>query len=246
MFSLIGLLWPSYLAQWAGFIFVVAVCWRFLARTHVQFPFKWKSAFVVATGFWLCFVTNSLVNYYQSGVINAAVGEARSQQQASQGQQQAAPTDPNQLKSNFLADVDTLAQNPAQLTPEIKQKLFTVYAPLFPNGKTDVDTAFKAVDLVYQCQRYFWEDAMASYKAKVVIKSDARKDCEKLSGAFFNRERLLSAEVVKRNDDLIKAFSERKRVPASDGKEVEFNESNIRQSLDAQVKASENLQRIFR
>jgi hypothetical protein len=244
MTALLGLLWPSYLAQWVGFFAIVCGAWFFLAKSHAGFAFKLKSAFIVATGFWLCFVTNSLVGYYQSGVLNSVMNEQRAQQQA-----QTQPTDPKnpqQLKSNFLADVDSLAQNPAQLTPEIKQKLWTVYGPLFPKGDEDKVAAFKAVSLVYQCQRYFWEDAMASYKAKVIVKSDARKDCEKLSGAFFNREKLLPTEVVKRNDDLIKAFSERKRVPASDGKEIEFNESNIRQSLDAQVKATENLERIFK
>jgi hypothetical protein len=241
MLSLLQLLWPSFLVQFIGFFTIVCVGWFFLSRFQRDFRFNYKSVLVTSTGLWLVFVCNSLVGYYQSGLINSAVADARQTQQGAEQQ----PVTEAQLKQSFLNDVDTLVQNPQQITPELKQKLFTAYSKLFPNGKTDLENTYKAVNSVYQCQRLFWEDAMASYKSKKAIKSDERKECEGVAGSFFNREKLLPPEVVKRNDDLIKTFSERKRLPASDGKEIEFKEAEIRQSLDAQAKAAENLKKIF-
>lgn len=115
----------------------------------------------------------------------------------------ALPSDPTELKSSFLRTIEAVVAEPIELPASARETLFRDYAALFPGGKTDQDEYGKAVIGAYECQRLFFEDAIASKKARKPIKSPARAECEKQTGAFFNREFLIPAEVAANNSKLI-------------------------------------------
>ena len=257
---------PSFVGFWAFLACLGVGAWYGFTRIYTTYAFKWHGPVIAATVVSVFMGTSTFLTVYQNTVINAyqqklnqdaqAAQQQQTQQQEALARQQAAtqqqqaqaqqPVDPAlQLKANFLATVESLVQNPTAINTENKKKLFTEYATLFPK-KSDREAAGKAVSKVYNCQRLFWEDAMASYKAHQVVKSDARKECETMAGTFFNREKLLPDEVIKSNEATISVFAERKRIPAADGKSsVEVNETMLRNALDAQVKATDAIKKIF-
>jgi hypothetical protein len=244
----IKLLLPSVFVHWVLLVAVATGAWYAWTRVY-KHHFKWQGPVIVATLVAVYSFTNTVFGLYQNGVLVAFQQNVQAQLQQAARQQQAqqqGPTDPVlQMKSQFLRNVEALVQNPQAITDENKKKLFNDFGKLFPSKK-DKELAKKAVAQVYDCQKYFWEDAMSSFKAKQAVKSDARKDCEKMSGNFFNREKLLPAEVVKNNDETIAGFAARKRVPASDGKStVEVSENMLRDALESQARATENVRKIF-
>jgi hypothetical protein len=164
-----------------------------------------------------------------------------------EAQAQKAPVDPKvQMKIDFLKNVEALITSPDQINDENKKKLFSVFGSLFPKGEADKKTFAQNISAAYECQLHFWEDALASYRQKKTIKSDIRKTCEAQSGAFFERERLISVEASKSNEKTLEEIATRKkRVPAADGKEVEITETMLKDALDSQVKNLYNIKRIF-
>jgi hypothetical protein len=237
---------PSFFGYWVFMVVLASATWYGWTKIYTNVHFKWHAPVLVATTAAFYLMASTLIGFYQNNALFAYQQKMQATQQAAAQQQKDANVDPaTKAKGDFLKIVEQLMGAPDQITPENKQKLFTQYASLFPNGNTDRQIYEKEILAVYNCQRYFWEDAMASYKAKKTVKSDSRKECETLPGQFFNREKLVTAETAKANDQTISRLSAHKRLPASDGKEVEVNEKMLRNALDAQVKAIDAIKKIF-
>ncbi len=239
---------PTFLGYWVFMVILASATWYGWTKIYTQYQFKWEAPVIVATATVFYMMASTVIGYYQN---NALLGyqqqvQAAKQQGGQQAQGQGAPVDPAlKAKSDFLKIVEQFIAAPDQITPENKQKFFQQFSGLFPNGAADKKRYEKEILSVYDCQRFFWEDAVASYKSKTAIKSDARKECETASGAFYNREKLVPAESAKANDDTIKNLAAHKRLPASDGKELEVNEKMLNTTLEAQVKAVSAIKKIF-
>ncbi|MDZ4675918.1 MAG: hypothetical protein SGI74_00270 [Oligoflexia bacterium] len=249
MWEQFKILLPSIVGHWVVLVVLATGGWFLFTKFYKHFAFKWELPVLVATVVHLFMTANLFVNLYQNGVMFAyqqAVQQAQAQARNQQQPQQQQNVDPaTQMKANFLTSVESLVQDPAQINDENKAKLFGAFKELFADKKARAEYA-KSISDVYQCQLHFWEDALASFNAKQPTKSDARKGCEKKSGAFFGREKLITLESSKNNDQTIAELAARtKRVPASDGKQVEVTEGMVREALDAQIKATYNLKKIF-
>lgn len=246
-FTKVWLLAPSFLVYWLVLTAASVGAWYFWTRLHRTYTFKWQSPALAAFALTFYAFATAALNIHHNGLL---VGYHQAQTQAAAQAQQAAPTNTQpidpvvQLKNEFLRAIEQLANDPSQITEENLKKFDAAFAPLF---KTDADRAkvYGSVKKYYDCQRYFWEDAMASYKAKTIVKSDSRKDCEKEDGTFFEREKLFTADMIKSNETAISNMAARKRVPASDGKDIELTEEMIRQSLDTQVGLSKAVRKLL-
>ncbi len=232
----IQVLLTSFVGYWLGLTVMACAGWYAWTRLHPGMLFKWQAPVLVASLFSFYGIFSTTMSIYQNSRLIMLQEQIRAAQTAADPKTQAqaqAQVDPViQMKTNFLKSVEQLISNPTAITAETKNKLKTEYASLF---KTDEErkNSYLTVQRFYECQRYFWEDAFAAFKSKVTVKSGDRKACEKEPGGFFQRENLMSAEIVKSNDDIILKLAERKRIPSSDGKELEVNEKMLRETLDA-------------
>lgn len=242
LWTQIKLLLPSFAGYWIFLICLASLTWYVWTRVYTHWVFRWQGPFLVATVFSFSVWGHTLLNMYQNGVL--ATFQQNVQAAAQQANQK--PVDVAlQMKDQFLKNVEYLIQNPDQITPENKKKLFDGFAQLFPKGRTDREMAAGQIEGVYKCQRYFWEDALATYKAKKVVKSDATEECGTLSGTFFNRPKLVSQDAVKANDETLANLAKHKRLPTSDGKDVEVTEKMLRDAVENQIKAAQAARRIF-
>lgn len=237
----VKVLLPSFMGYWFALCVLACCVWYGFTRAYRQFAFKWQVPvlFATAVSFYMC--VNTVTALYQNSLLQSHQ-QAMAPASAAKNVAQADPG--TQLKQNFLNTVEKMIQNPGSITPEAKKKLFTEHAALFKDKNTR-GIFQKAVSDVYHCERVFWEDAFASFKAKQVVKSDSRKECETASGAFFNREKLLPGETVKQKEATIASFAARKRVPASDGKQIEVNEAMLRDAVEGQNKNLDTIKKIF-
>jgi hypothetical protein len=241
-------LWPSIAGHWVFLTFLATFGWYGFTRFHKNYLFKWQGPVIAATVVHFFMTANLFINIYQSNALYAhqQIIQKNNQEQQAQNQPQNNNVDPaTQMKADFLVTLDRLMQNPAQINAENKQKLFTAFKELFPDRNARDDYA-KHIGEAYQCQLHFWQDALASYKAKKPIKSAERKACEKKPGGFFNREKLLTDETIQNNDQTVAELAaHNKRVPASDGKEIVVTEAMVHQALESQIQAVANLKKIF-
>lgn len=238
------ILFPSFAGHWVLTVALAMLAWYGWTRVYRQFTFRWEGPMMIGTALSIYVSAGQLFGLYGSALVQTFI--AQNTPQSQQGAQQSAPMDPMlQLKVGFIEKVRDMIQNPNKITPESKKELFASSAKLFPNGKKDQDLYAKSIQEVYSCQRLFWEDALASFKAKQPIKSDERTQCEARAGTFFNREKLVPTEDVKAREETLAAVAARKRMPASDGKTVELNEQMLRDAMDAQARALTTIQKIF-
>ncbi|MCC6276715.1 MAG: hypothetical protein IT289_02225 [Oligoflexia bacterium] len=239
---------PTFIAQWLFLVALACGAWFAWTVMYPKYQFKLGAPLLIASTLAIYSIGNTVVSLYQNyrlGTVRAESEMAANSQQGAQGAQ--APVDPVvQLKADFLKNLEALVRNPDQITDENKKKLFGAFGKLFPSGKADRQVALAAAQDAYDCQLKFWEDALASFKEKKAVKSQARKECETKSGAFFNREKLITSEAVKNNDQTIAEIAQRKkRVPAADGKEVDVTEAMLRDAVDEQVRLIYNLKKVF-
>ncbi len=242
----------SYSIYWLFLVTIGSLGWFFFTRLYPRFGFRWQAPVLAASVLCLYLMgTQGMTLYHNSVVVNAYrqdmqtgnVSETSGRGTASIPD--AKPLEPLlQKRAEFLKTVEELIQNPIQLTSDKKKKVFADYGDLFKSASDKMEAA-KAIADVYKCQKFFWEDALASFHAKRPIKSEARKDCETLSGAYFNRDKLLPANLVTNNDQALKSLAERKPIPGEDGKVVEVNEKMLRDALDAQAKAIDTVGKLF-
>lgn len=235
-------LWPSYAVFWIISICLAAGFWFALTKLYSQIKFKPLTPVLFGT-FLTCFAyANTFLGIYNSQLMYTAQQEQQKSQGADkQAQSQMDPV--LKAKSEFLSKVEGVIQS-GSVTKEVKAKLLKEFAQAFTD-KSQRDTAVSSIKKVFSCQRILWEDALASYKAKQVIKSDSRIACEKASGDFFNREKLFTEDTLKAHTQIIKNIAERRRIPASDGKETELSEDMVRNEMEAQSNALKVLNQIF-
>ena len=233
------LLFPSFLLH----LILTTAAAAGVAYAAIRFKPEWRIpwALPVAIGamYSLYSCAGTLISLHQNELL---VRSAQAQRADVEGQK----LDPKmQLKQDFLRTVDDLAGAPDKINEGLLKQLFEKAGPLFPNGATDREQYAKAVLDVYTCQQVLYEDALASFKFKKGVKSEDRERCEKADGRFFNRERLVPAEVATQNAQLIDTIAARKPLDGPEGKKVELTEAMIRGSLEGQIKKSEAVRRIF-
>lgn len=242
--SNLRVLFPSFIGYFVVMGVVCSAAWYAWTRVYTNYVFRWEGPVICAACATMFMMANTMTGIAQNNAMYLHQQKMQAQaQQAQPGQPQVDPA--LQAKSDFLKIVESLISNPDQITPDIKKKLFAQYGNLFPNGKKDMKVYETAVSQVYSCQRYFWEDALASFKSHKAVVSESRKACEKMPGTFFNRDKLVPVETAKSNDDTVAKLAQHKRLPASDGKEVEVTEDMLRNALDAQVKALDAIKKVF-
>jgi hypothetical protein len=239
MMNAISLLWTSFAVSWVVLCALCLVTYFVWTRFYPAYTFKWQGPVLVATFFSFFSTHNTLLNIYQNGTIAGYQQAVAAAQQQAQGQQNLSP------KERLLKDLEAVANSQGPVSKELKAQFETIYKDMFKSEK-DKKAAYGDILAFYDCQKYFWEDALSAFNSQKTVKSDARKECETKAGGFFEREKLFTAEMVKNNDNTIALFASRKRIPASDGKEMEVNEKMLRQTLDAQSKAVANLQALLK
>jgi len=236
---------PSFVFHWFALTALAVAAWYFWTMLYKNYRFNWKAPFLVATTFWGYLVLTSSVTMYQNGQLYAVQQQmAQAQQAMAQGQpgqssqSSTLPDDPVlRMKAEFLKSVEQVIRNPDSATPDYKKKVFADFKDLIPKEKSARVVFSKPVLDLISCQRTFWEDAMASYKAKKVVKSEDLTACEKESGSFFGRQTLLPPEAVKHNDEMLEKISKHEPITGPDGKSVELKEDMLRDAYDSEAKA---------
>lgn len=237
------LLLPAYGTFWVFTFLLSAGFWYGWTQVFQKTAFKWQVPGLISAFVSLTFCSYNFLTIYNGNTLFMAQQQA--QQAAQQNNKAQENLDPAlKAKADFLATVEKFLADPKSFTPDAKKNAFKNFAALFPNKEAKL--AYKdAIASVYKCQRTFWEDALASYKTNKMVKSDSRKQCENMSGAFFNREKMLPEEAVKNNDKLIEDIAGHKRLPASDGKTMELTEKMVQDAVDTQVSALNMINKIF-
>lgn len=240
----VKILVPSFILHSAFLIILSTIIWYGFTRVHKKLPFRWEAPFLFGLFVGLFFALNTSMNLYQNQVI--VEFQRVSQQQSTEPVKTSSnkKIDPAlQMKIDFLQAVNAMIQDPQTITEDNKKQLFSRFNSLFPNKNKERKEFERQIASVYKCQRFFWEDAMTTFKAKKVIKSDDRKSCEEMKGSFFGRKLLIPEQTQKANSQILNQLSNGKRVPASGGKDID--EARMREFLDIQVRAVNNIKRIF-
>jgi hypothetical protein len=256
-------LMPSFVVYWFALSALALGAWYYWTRIYPNFKFGWKAPLLVASTFWAYTTLTSAVAIYQNGEIYAVQQQMKAQSQAQgqpgqppppgqpgqpgQAQQSSvAPEDPMmKMKGEFLKSVEMVIRNPETNTPEFKKKVFADFKDLIPKDKAARAEFAKPLLNLINCQRYFWEDALASYKSKKVIKSESRVACENLDGAFFGRKTLVPPEGIARNEEMLNKFAKHEQVPGPDGKPVDVKEDLLREAYDAESRAHSNVKALL-
>ncbi|MCM2282469.1 MAG: hypothetical protein NDI61_11565, partial [Bdellovibrionaceae bacterium] len=189
---------PSLLTHLAFTLALSAGLWFALKKT-----FTIKIPFLAALAIGATFSIYNSAGYMWSLAQNRqliALEASQSAGTASQAQQKLSPVE---LKNKFLQTVEALVGQPRELTTDIKLALFNEFSSLFPEGDKDRAAYGKAIMRIYECQKFLFEDALASKKYGKLMKSKDREACESEDGSFFQRERLIPPEIAANNTKLI-------------------------------------------
>lgn len=125
-----------------------------------------------------------------------------------------APT-PAELKNEFLNLVDGVINQGQTLNANARTQILERFGPLFPRGSADLAEYRANVAQVYECQRAFFADALETVKKKTVEKSAARSKCEKYSGAFFGRAKLLPETTIENHKKFMEGLLKKENRPAT-------------------------------
>lgn len=227
---------PSYFGYWIFLTAFFMGAWYTWTKYVKATAFSWKFPVLASTVLTIYSMASLQLGIYQTTALSQLQQKLIAEQKAN---------DPVQLKADFLKIVENVVATPDKITPELKQKFFTDYAKLFPNGPQDKLLYEQSVGAFFDCHKVFWEDALASFKTKKVTKSEGRLACEKLGGAFFGREKLFTMETLKNDDNMIESLASHKRLPTSDGKTIEPTEAMLQAALDVQVKSVQGVKKLF-
>lgn len=154
------------------------------------------------------------------------------------------PEEALKLKNEFLSSLEKFVAQPNQITPQNRNELFNRYAVLFPNPQNDLNIYFSNIAKFYDCQQFFYEDALQAMKTKKIAKSEKRKECHSADGSFFNRKNLIPEVQAKADDEAIESLAKGKKI-VRDGKEVTVTEGLLQQQIAAQQKNKEVLRALF-
>lgn len=242
------ILFPSFMFYWFMLVALATVCWWGITKVYHHFHFRWEAPAIVGTCFSFYMIGTTLVGYYQNQVVANYRDQqvaANNQTQQNQPQQKLDPA--NQLKANFLNGLAGIVNAPEKATPEAKDKLFKEYAELFKDPAAKEEYV-KNIGAVLECDKFFWEDAFASFKSGKAIRSDSRKDCENAEGKFFLREKLMMPEDLKARENTLQKLLTDKRLPASQNSNdtVVVNEKMLRDRIEAEGKKIETLKKLFK
>ncbi|MBX9768234.1 MAG: hypothetical protein K2X47_13250 [Bdellovibrionales bacterium] len=239
----VKILWAPFFFHLFFFTTLFFASWFLVTRFYRHWTFHWQVP--VGLGFLFSFGVfgNTMITAYQNKLAyDAQPKQADQASTQAQGQQQpAAPSQEEQAKiqakQEFLKAIDALVQNPTLVTPDTKNQLFQKYAPILGADEKARKSNIHSLIAAYECQAHFLSDFQKSIEKKKVYKSSNREACQKVEGTFFGRDFLITAEMVKSNDDVIDKAVKTQRVPAADGKEQVVTAESIQASLDAQNKA---------
>ncbi len=219
MWSQLKFMLPSVAIYFGLCLFLCFCAWFFLKRAYANsnFPIYLPVGFALLIT--LHFTGQNLIVYNASRTSSAA-------------NHAAVPSDPSDLqkmKADFLNTLNNWLGNPTQVTVQMKDDLFARYSNLF--ATSEAKKMFETnIGAVYTCQKAFYEDALESLKAKKVVKSDLRKRCYEMDGSFFGREKLVPAELVKANEDMVEKIAKGK--PLKDGDKTSVaNEKGLQEQI---------------
>jgi len=135
---------------------------------------------------------------------------AGSQAEATAQQQEAA----NQAKAEFLQKIAAYLEKPeATNIEEARARLAKDYPGLLEKNGDAVRAQYReAITSVYQCQKAFLDDIIATLKNKRVEKSAFRAKCEATSGAFFLRPLLIPEEQARTHEATLQALGRGEKV----------------------------------
>lgn len=236
-------LWAPFFFHLFFFTTLFFCSWFLVTRFYRHWTFHWQVP--VGLGFLFSFGVfgNTMITAYQNKLAYDAQPKQADQasQAPGQAQQPAAPSPEDQAriqaKQEFLKAIDALVQNPTLVTPDTKNQLFQKYSPILGADDKARKSTIGSLVAAYECQAHFLSDFQKSIEKKKVYKSSNREACQKLDGAFFGRELLITPEMAKSNDDVIDKAVKTQRVPAADGKEQIVTVESIQASFEAQSKA---------
>lgn len=244
--SEIAALLPSVILHLIVTVAFATGAWFLISKTKPEWRIQWTVPVILGAAFSLYNSSATVIGLYQNQVLFRLQQSERAQQENAQKQQAAAQNDPKlQLKAAFLNDLDQLTGSNEAITPAVVGNLFGKYESLFPHGDADRALYASAVMGVYQCQEYFYEDALASFKSRKAVKSEERDHCEKADGTFFNRDKLIPADMAKGNAEAIELLAQRKPLTDGAGKSVDVSEDSIRTKLEAQMHRIDVTKRLF-
>lgn len=227
---------PSFFLHMAVIAALANIFWWVLSRFSPNVKYSAIAASVLGIGVSSVFTADAVMKNYQNQVLYKA-------EQASRQPDAVKAKSPVELKSQFLNTVDVLAGQPEQVTDENRTKLFEQFQALFPKGNADLALYRDEIKKSYKCHMHLYEDTIASIEKKKPVKSSESILCESYSGAFFNREKLISPEVLKNQSDLIAALISGK---ASDPKNPLPSKEDL-QAQAQQIKTRlESVDKIFR
>lgn len=236
VFTQLKALWPTIAAHW-GFTFILFFgCWTYLKSVQPHFTVSFKTIFTMALGFSLWGTYTTFNNLWQA----ATLVQLQMAQQSSVDQ--AKRNDPLQMKADFLRTVDALSTQPNQIDGNLKAKLFQQFAPLFQKPE-DRMTYEHSISQVYECQRSFWEDALATRKSHHIVKSKNTEECRNFDGAFFNRPHLIPEQVAADNDKTLETLATGKA--HKDDKNPVMDEKTLRSAVDEQSHRLDAVKKIF-
>lgn len=142
-------------------------------------------------------------------------------------------------KSNFdsmsQSDRDRLStiingviQNSISVTPELKQEVRNIFKKYNVTDKELEDFSLYGTAFPVIYQTYFYADALSTIEKGIPVKSEDRKniEIEALSKGIIKQDR------INTNDQMMVSISKGESVIGSNGKQVIFTESNIRESLN--------------
>lgn len=151
----------------------------------------------------------------------------------------------SELKQKFLAEVEQMIVSPNLITAQSQAALFQRYANLFKAQGEDVKLYAKALSEAYDCEKTFFEDAIASLQKKEAVVSEKQKACEALPGTFFGREKLITQQIIARNQAVMNSVLSGQPLKDAQGNEIQITEEVLKGNLNTQMTRIQALQTIF-
>jgi hypothetical protein len=119
-----------------------------------------------------------------------------------------------QAKAQFLTELEGVLASPTQANVEaVRAAIEKKYPGLLAKDGAPIRKQYlDAIVSVYQCQKAFADDALATLKTRRVEKSALRAKCEATSGAFFLRPLLIPEEQAKANQATLEKLARGEKV----------------------------------
>ncbi len=118
-----------------------------------------------------------------------------------------------QQKADFLKTIESMTSGATPVSEQSRKSLFIYFADLFKASEDRLEYQ-KWIVKAFECQKLYFEDALVAKTTGKIQKSPERSQCEKDTGSFYNREKLVPAEIVVANqknlESLAKDFSKNK------------------------------------